>query len=99
MLNRRKKMIIINEQNIVLHKEAQKVLEQAVQAGWEEAYISLEPGQKWPRFSLWGLDLNLGIRTAPGYVVQTMYGYADIKYNHPVLSPEKIAAFQKLIEG
>lgn len=97
-------MKIINNQHVTLHKEAAEVLEQAERAGWQTAHLWTNSGPdkpqyyRWPNIGLWFEDLHIVVSPQPNYVTQTIFGYADIQYNHPIVSPQTVKQLIALIE-
>jgi hypothetical protein len=103
-------MKITNKQHITLHQEAQEVLAQAERAGWEHAQVFTQgigedqPNYyRWPMIALsvgrWAEEyLSIGISTNPGYVTQSIYRYAEVHYNHPILTPGAVRQLMALIE-
>lgn len=90
---------LINLEHITLHKEAWQAIEQAEAAGWDEAFIVMAGGL-YPRISFYKTDESHGLvtDTVPGYMEQYIYGYADIKWNRPILAPAQVELLKRLLD-
>lgn len=94
------KIRLINFQHVTLHKEAWEAIEQAEMAGWDDACVILQGGF-YPHIGFYsdGGQTDLATNTVPGYMEQTIYNYADIKWNRPILSPGQVQSLKQLLDN
>lgn len=97
-------MRIVNNNHIVLHKEAWEILDQAEKAGWEEAHIVEIENWKYPVIGLWrdGFDCpSLTVKTTPA-TWGFEQNYFDLHFSldsQRVLSPSQLAKIIEVING
>jgi hypothetical protein len=96
-------MKISNSDHITLHAEAQELLDQAEQAGWEEAYINLLPGDKYPTLCLWMDDVLLVlVHTIPHFSYYTVSGEGGSRVEFrdlPLVSPAQVQSIRELLNS
>lgn len=95
-------MKVVNDEHIVLHEEAQKVVDQAQLDDWHYCFISKFDCNRWPTITLSQYDgIQLNIDGPPDYVSQTVLSpnpTVSVTYNYQLLTIAQIQQLYTVLE-